>query len=328
MCPKGNAWFHQPIVDNIAHDVMMECSNAGTCNRATGVCSCNEGFEGASCERMMCMGQSDTGHYCTGNGRCLSMREMAKKHKSKYLDYSATVTYGSLPNSPSTWDADMIFGCIGDEYGYSPGTASNITSFQGYKSQLRECPYGFDRRELKEMSSNRTRNILLYQQNVTAPAYQREVQQFTCVASGGTFSVSFRGLSSASVAFSATTNAFISALTGMPAIGNVSITMSSASGTANQICGSSGNTGNITFTTEIGYTPLLTTATSSLTLGGGSGYITFSRLVKGKGVMYECSGHGDCDRAVGECRCYDTYGTSDGYGHFGVRGDCGRSIES
>jgi len=28
-CPTGPAWFHEPIVNNVAHDELMECSNMG-----------------------------------------------------------------------------------------------------------------------------------------------------------------------------------------------------------------------------------------------------------------------------------------------------------
>jgi hypothetical protein len=44
-CPKGLAWFHEPLVDEIAHDVEVECSNMGLCDRNTGYCICREGYE-------------------------------------------------------------------------------------------------------------------------------------------------------------------------------------------------------------------------------------------------------------------------------------------
>jgi len=44
-CPTGPAWFAEPVVDNIAHDVEVECSNAGRCNRDTGTCTCDTGYE-------------------------------------------------------------------------------------------------------------------------------------------------------------------------------------------------------------------------------------------------------------------------------------------
>jgi hypothetical protein len=44
-CPTGLAWFHEPLVDEIAHDVEVECSNMGLCDRATGFCICRDGYE-------------------------------------------------------------------------------------------------------------------------------------------------------------------------------------------------------------------------------------------------------------------------------------------
>jgi hypothetical protein len=37
--------FGEPFVDNIAHDTLVECSNAGICDRETGNCICEKGFE-------------------------------------------------------------------------------------------------------------------------------------------------------------------------------------------------------------------------------------------------------------------------------------------
>ena len=28
-CPTGRAWFHEPAVNEIAHDELVECSNMG-----------------------------------------------------------------------------------------------------------------------------------------------------------------------------------------------------------------------------------------------------------------------------------------------------------
>lgn len=37
----------------------------------------------------------------------------------------------------------------------------------------------------------------------------------------------------------------------------------------------------------------------------------------------ECSNHGICNYATGICDCFDGYGSSDGFGNVGTRGDCG-----
>lgn len=67
-CPTGPAWFSEPRVADISHDVEMECSNAGNCDRATGQCVCSEGYEGSACERSTCSLSSG----CGGNGRLVN----------------------------------------------------------------------------------------------------------------------------------------------------------------------------------------------------------------------------------------------------------------
>lgn len=252
------------------------------------------------------------------------MRELALNHKDSRLEKTYVVSYGSTPRNPATWDADMIYGCIGDEYGYYMGTTSNITAYKGYKSHRRECAHGFDNRDLQSLTHNSTKNQIMFNNN--GSKCQTEVQQFICGASGGSFTLSFRGATTSSISYSATTNTLVSALIALPTIGDITVRMSSTS-TANAICASSGNVGNITFSTELGLTPLLVVATSSLSLNSGAsnGYLTVARLQKGQGSLYLCASKGDCDEDTGACMCYDGYASSDGLGHFGTRSDCGRS---
>ena len=100
----------------IAHDVDMECSNMGVCDRATGQCACREGFEGPACERLTCQGGISKANACNGNGLCRPLRLLAKRHKNE-LGELDPVAYGTMPNSATTWDADRIYGCQADEYG-------------------------------------------------------------------------------------------------------------------------------------------------------------------------------------------------------------------
>ena len=61
--------FSEPVVDGVAHDVMVECSNMGVCDRLRGVCNCADGYEGGACERLSCPVSTGTGAPCHGNGR-------------------------------------------------------------------------------------------------------------------------------------------------------------------------------------------------------------------------------------------------------------------
>merc|ERR1719199_115323 len=50
----------------------MECSNQGLCDRGTGECECFDGYSGVDC------GSTSCPDACSGNGRCLSIAEMAR----------------------------------------------------------------------------------------------------------------------------------------------------------------------------------------------------------------------------------------------------------
>ena len=122
-CPKGLSWFSYPSSNNVAHDEMVECSNAGICSRGIGQCLCNDGFFGSACEYIGCSGEDTTQTSCNGHGRCISMRELAAL---------SSKSYGSDPNDASTFDADRIFGCQCDD------------GYEGFDCSLRSCPVGVD----------------------------------------------------------------------------------------------------------------------------------------------------------------------------------------
>lgn len=51
-CSKGVAWADKAYSTDVAHSE-VECSNAGVCNRLSGVCECFPPFTGAACQRGM-----------------------------------------------------------------------------------------------------------------------------------------------------------------------------------------------------------------------------------------------------------------------------------
>ncbi|CAM9769598.1 unnamed protein product, partial [Choristocarpus tenellus] len=49
-CSTGVAWADKAYAIDTAHSE-VECSNAGLCNRANGLCECFSPFTGAACQR-------------------------------------------------------------------------------------------------------------------------------------------------------------------------------------------------------------------------------------------------------------------------------------
>lgn len=98
---------------NSAH-YYMECSNKGTCNRASGECQCYDGYDGVACQRASCPGYPNS---CSGHGVCKSISQLA------------TADHG---NVYKLWDKDATMGCDCD-FGY-----------YGPDCSLRECKHGID----------------------------------------------------------------------------------------------------------------------------------------------------------------------------------------
>eukprot|EP01006_Ploeotia_vitrea_P029146 TRINITY_DN61727_c0_g1_i1.p1 TRINITY_DN61727_c0_g1~~TRINITY_DN61727_c0_g1_i1.p1 ORF type:complete len:745 (+),score=46.34 TRINITY_DN61727_c0_g1_i1:120-2354(+) len=92
----------------------MECSNKGTCNRATGECVCLDGYDGVACQRASCPGFPAS---CSGHGTCKTISQLAEK------DYG---------NSYKLWDRSSTMGCDCDPGYYGPDCS------------LRDCKYGVD----------------------------------------------------------------------------------------------------------------------------------------------------------------------------------------
>lgn len=121
-CPYAKAWVDDPIDNNNAHQ-NAECSNAGVCDRSTGLCVCFPGYEGKACDRTVCPNS------CSGHGTCQSMKQFAIDHVDGVSDAtaeSATVTYANA------WDAKKMYGCKCE------------AGFRGPDCSMIECPSGTD----------------------------------------------------------------------------------------------------------------------------------------------------------------------------------------
>ena len=150
-CPKGYAWFDEATSSVDAHS-FVECSNMGTCDRATGTCKCRDGFTGSACDVHDCPRDSD-GSPCSGHGTHsltyllthLCTYSLTLTHSltylltllgwcmsSEHIAYAKGFTYGPGPGYhtnrrtyPSEWDARQQFSCMcstqsGSNYGGHP----------------------------------------------------------------------------------------------------------------------------------------------------------------------------------------------------------------
>lgn len=214
------------------------------------------------------------------------------------MEQHATL-YGS--SYDSVWDHDKIFGCICDE-GYT-----------GYDCMLRRCPTGDD-------------PLTVGQSN--------ELQLLQCNATGGHFTLTYKGFTTNAISYNDGVTAFSSALTALPSVKTVVVQFSV--GTISCL-GSGLNIISVEFTQDFGDLPPITAEAEWLT--GATGTITpvatqdgkslyESVSVKGTKENEECSNRGICDRSIGYCTCSADWSTSDGYGNEGTRGDCGYSTTS
>jgi hypothetical protein len=347
--------FSYPTADNTAHDTRVQCSNMGVCDTVSGSCSCRAGFFGEACQYMSCDGTASGFPSCSGNGRCMSMAELAQWST---LNGDATnYYYGENPNNAYTWDGKRIYGCLCD-----PG-------FSGYDCSLRTCPMGDDPGT--------------YDQHV-------EVQLLQCIADSGYFTLTFRQANTTNIPVNTTAAQLkvilqsLSTLTKLsvfytsdgilPAdfnIVNASVTAATAyvnisksaaptasptayptahptAASASSLCGTSGyNIAIIVFDTIHGDLPPLTATTTNLYTGVQKGSVniftdgqtvvdtiynngnprTF-RSIKGTTENAPCNNRGICDTPTGTCMCFNGWSSSDGEGNPGYTGDCGyRSVE-
>jgi hypothetical protein len=286
VCPFGPSWVAFPNADdNNLHDQMAECSNAGDCDRSSGLCVCRTGFTGAACDRLDCsrgIAEDGTSSTCSSHGRCLDMASLAILRTNN--GDKAFVTYGDIPNDPFTWDKDRIYGCYCDE------------GYEGFDCSLKTCPIGPD-----PLVSGDDEQQILY---------------CTDTDKSGSVVLSFRQQSTAALSASATVDEVKAALEELSAVGRVLVQVHQPSGN-NSLCDVGGSEFMITFKTVHGSLPKITANTINIDS------FTVTEYRKGMKEDITCSGRGLCNTENGLCECFAGFGSSDGDTGPGTRRDCG-----
>ena len=337
-CPKGPAWFDEASANDVAHG-KAECSNAGTCDRATGLCKCLAGFTGAACHRRTCP-TAHAGGQCSGAGECVSAVVLGERHV--------------LPNgepSPKTyalWDSEFSHGCSCASFGYNVYVKGETLPLCCFLLPLLLCRLLARRRATAAATatattatSNSLSSPLRYpglaavngtehtghdcaergcptgDDPKTASTAALEQQTITCAATGGTVAFRFRKSIAAPIAFNANAAAVKASLLTLASVGDVTVAFASGS----VLCDATGATKTVTFKTELGDVPLLAADAATTALTGGS--LSVAEAVKGTKENVECSNRGVCEPATGMCHCFDGFSSSDGSGALGSRGDCG-----
>jgi EGF-like domain len=194
-------------------------------------------------------------------------------------------TYGSLNSglvstTPSTWDADMLWGCHCDGYPDYNKTSPDALiadrgAWEGPACTRRTCPYGSDPEGPKTGDAS--------------AALAVEVQSITCSATSGTFTLTFRGATTSAIAATADADKVKVALESLATVGIVDVKIG---GGATAVCSNAGGgvVTSVSFTTELGNIPAMTADGSGLT----GGTVTIATVTDGNGTNEECSGRGLC----------------------------------
>ena len=188
------------------------------------------------------------------------------------------------------------------------------------------CPTGFNLRKVDAVLQRTDNDSLLYSPYALAP----ETQELYCAARGGSFNLTWGDLNTPPILSTTSIPQLQFILQqAFPSMGKVKLssTHTAVCTGSRELGGGDGATTTIIFLSlHSPPIPLITVQTNQLE-GRAVRLITRRKVSLNTAFVEECSGHGVCDTSVGECRCWDGWGSSEGLGGEGTHGDCGRWLK-
>ncbi len=316
-----------------SHSNKAACGGIGYCNEATGQCERCGGdygvFVGVNCEVLSCPNSLFNGAQCGNTGYCRSLNQLAAFSFSENKQLS-TFAY------TTPWDANSIYGCAcmrapsidnifhsdylaqyATDYPLRAKNNSDIfkrgvyaraaTDFWGFDCGLARCPTGDN------------------------PATRRdanEIQTIRCIATGGTFKITFRANTTLAINYNDRATVVGYKLEQLFTIHRINLGYYQSDlltpAASDSFCSTDGSTYVVVeFLSEFGNLPLLEYTNINLVRNGGSVTFTISEQVQGTKEDVECSGQGVCNEYTGACVCRTGFGSSnDDVNSYGDRGDC------
>ena len=207
----------------------------------------------------------------------------------------------------------------------------DVGLWSGPACMARTCPVGSDK-------------MRLLPGNASAPALEQ--QTLFCNATGGSFTLTFRGRTTEPVLVGDTGAALKRKLEALESVGVVDVALADSRGAPlapdAPLCsfewplglsdglGALGTSSTVTFRTELGDLPLLAVDPYLLTTRDpytarfiDGGVVIAAEAVKGVAALADCAGRGSCNSVTGLCSCFPGWFSSDGLNNVGRRGDCG-----
>lgn len=130
VCPFELAWVDTPDMNGVYHKY-QECAGRGICNRASGECSCFDGYEGKGCQRSSCPND------CSGHGTCEFIEDLtypAQWNSNTLIGFSGA----QVAFSYQTWDTRKTRGCVCD------------ATYGDIDCSKKICPHGNDVLDIRD----------------------------------------------------------------------------------------------------------------------------------------------------------------------------------